>query len=248
MIFAAGLGTRLRPLTNIRPKALVEVGGKSLLLHNLEKLEKSGFEEIVVNVHYFATAVMDCIEGLAERAGAVPEKKSRVFFSDEREKLLETGGGLLKAKHFLQHDPFLVQNVDVLSTLDLAVFYQAHLAKGGLGLLAVRQRPSSRSLLFDRESLVLLGWRNNKTGEEKLARPCPPQQLVAYAFSGIAVYSPALFNYMAGQEGQKFSIIDTLLLAARDVDIYAYPHDEDKWIDVGRPEAIAAAEAMGFGA
>lgn len=248
MIFAAGLGTRLQPLTNDRPKALVAVGGKCLLAHNLEKLEASGFREIVVNVHYFAAEVMDFVRQMAETAGAGPEKRSRVFFSDERDKLLETGGGLLKAQHILADAPFLVHNVDVLSTLDLAAFYQAHLARGGVGLLAVRQRPSSRVLLFERESLVLLGWRNNKTGEQKLARPCQEAQLLAYAFSGIAVYSPTLFGYMAGQQGQKFSIIDTLLLAAQEANIYAYPHDADKWIDVGRPEAIAAAEAMGFGA
>lgn len=247
MIFAAGLGTRLRPLTNDRPKALVEVGGKSLLAHNLDKLEASGFREIVVNVHYFAEQIVTFVADWGKNAGAKPKDRSRVLISDEREALLETGGGLLLAKDFLAAAPFLVHNVDVLSSLDLAAFYQAHVAKGGLGLLAVRQRPSSRCLLFDRESLVLLGWRNNSTGEEKLARPCRLADTVAYAFSGIAVYDPALFAFMAGREGQKFSIIDILLLAARETDIYAYPHDADRWIDVGRPDSLVAAEAMGFG-
>ncbi len=248
MIFAAGLGTRLRPLTNDRPKALVEVGGRSLLAHNLEKLEASGFQEMVVNVHYFAEQIISFVAEWGKNAGARPKERSRVLISDEREMLLETGGGLLKARDFLEGAPFLVHNVDVLSSLDVAAFYRAHLAKGGLGLLAVRDRPSSRCLLFDRESLVLRGWRNNRTGEEKLARACLPSDLFAYAFSGIAAYDPALFTFMAGREGQKFSIIDTLLLAARETDIYAYPHDADRWIDVGRPDALVAAEAMGFGA
>ncbi len=274
MLFAAGLGSRLRPLTNDRPKALVEVNGKSLLVHNLTQLLEQGFDEVIINVHYHAEQLMEQATAFfqtafpapvsgqlhtfspdnrlllanssirARCAGASVASARKPFFSDERALLLDTGGGLLRAKKFLEEDHFLTHNVDILSSLDIAAMYRWHLAQGGLATLAVRQRPSSRQLLFETERNTLVAWRHQGSGEQIDACPSNPAARLPYAFSGIAVYSPRIFEYMLGQEGQPFSIITTLLKAAAHEDIYAYPHDQDRWIDVGRPEDIAAAEKL----
>lgn len=267
MLFAAGLGTRMRPLTNDRPKALVEVNGKSLLVHNLERLMEQGFDEVVVNVHYYAEQVMEQAMAYfqtassqsfskqptstqtdrlaaASLAGASVANTRKPFFSDERGLLLETGGGLLQAKAFLEDSDFLTHNVDILSDLDLAAMYRWHLAHGGLATLAVQQRPSSRQLLFETEHNTLVAWQHQTSGELIDARPDDKSDRIPYAFSGIAVYNPRIFDYMAGQEGQSFSIISTLLKAAAFEAIYAYPHEQGRWIDVGRPEDVATAEKL----
>lgn len=240
MLFAAGLGTRLRPLTNDRPKALVEVNGQSLLSRNLDKLIAAGFDDIVVNVHYFGEQVMASIE-------AVPMYAQAVTISDERNEILETGGGLLLMKQHFNQPHFLTHNVDILSDLDLNQgLMNAHQHKtGALASLATRQRETSRYLLFGREDNLLRGWTNVKTGEVRLSRnDIPAQDLVRRAFSGVAAYSNRLFNYMPTGDARPFSIVETWLTAARTEDIYCYPHDQDRWIDVGRVEALAAAEKL----
>lgn len=238
MLFAAGLGTRLRPLTNDRPKALVEVAGRSLLAHNLDKLLASGCEKVVLNIHYFGEQILANVE-------AKPNWKTKVCISDERKMLLETGGGLLAAKAHLEKADFLTHNVDVLSNIDLNKGLMAqHQATKALVTLATRKRATSRYLLFDKDSHVLCGWTNIKTGEIKMARQRPKDQLEQRAFSGIAAYSPKIFDYLSGRTGEKFSIVDTWLAAAATEDIYSYPHDEGWWIDVGRPENIAQAEQI----
>ena len=234
MLFAAGLGTRLRPLTNDRPKALVEVAGVTLLERNLRNLFEQGCTEVVVNVHAFADQVEHFID-------AMDLPSSQVLISDERTKLLETGGGLYKAKPYLGRDDFLVHNVDILSTTDLQKLFSFHKDHGAIATLCVRQRESSRYLLFD-EAGLLGGWRNNKTGEERLPRSATGNRLKALAFSGIYVCSPRIFDYMPNLPMHKFSIIDTFLQAASTEKILAYPHDEDEWIDVGKPETHALAE------
>ncbi len=231
MIFAAGLGTRLRPLTNDRPKALVPVNGLPLLEIAIRRLRRAGLRELIVNVHHFAHQIVDFLArndhfGLA------------ITISDEREQLLDTGGGLRKAAWFFEDGaPFLLVNADVITDLDFKAFYEYHRRKGGLATLAVRQRVSSRYLLFD-ESLRLCGWRNEKTGETKTARPAATT-LTPWGFSGLQVIDPALFARFPDQP--VFSIIDLYLDAARDDAIFAYPHDDSIWIDVGKPEALARA-------
>lgn len=236
MLFAAGLGTRLRPLTNDRPKALVEVGGKTLLEWNLRKLADAGFTEVIVNVHYYADMVVDFIEAI--------DLAISVVISDERDQLLETGGGLLKAKDWLQEGPFLVHNVDILSDVDLSELMAHHQKENNLATLCVRKRRTSRYLTFHEKTEQLMGWKNIKTGEERPARPHRPEDVKERAFSGIYVLTPAIFDFMPVLPGAKFSIIDTLLESAKTEKIQAFAHDDSDWVDVGRPEAIPVAEAL----
>lgn len=237
LIFAAGLGTRLRPLTNDRPKALVEVNGVTLLEIAIRRLKVAGCTDIIINIHHFAEQVIDFIEK-NDQFGI------QIAISDERELLLDTGGGLKKAAWFFDDgQPFLVCNADVLTDMDLAHFYQKHLESGAIATLAVRRRTTSRYFLFD-EKMRLCGWQNAKTGEVRLVDgdwmllPLTPSSPLA--FSGIHVISPALFNWMPTTEGP-FSIIDVYLEAAQTGLILGFDHSADEWLDVGKPEALQAA-------
>lgn len=230
MLFAAGLGTRLAPFTNHHPKALAEVSGKTLLEHNIRYLQRFGINEVVVNVHHLAGQII-----------AVLEKESgfgsRVIISDERDEVLETGGGLLKAAPLLESKAdVVVMNVDVLTNLDLSALLHAHRQQAADATLAVMQRTSSRYLLFN-ETLRLCGWRNEKTGEEKL--PCPANALQPRAFSGIQVLSPRFLDAIPLQG--KFSMIDAYLALVGSHAIYGYDHTGDVFLDVGKPEAVLEA-------
>jgi len=239
MIFAAGLGTRLRPLTNHKPKALVEVNGTPLLEIVIQRLKQHGFTNIVVNVHYFAKQIIRFLE-------AKNNFDIQISISDETDLLLETGGGLLKAKPFFEgadNEPFLVHNVDILSDIDLAALYQYHLQNNPLATLVVRNRKTSRYLLFDEEN-QMCGWKNVKTGEVRMMRESALSlQPNALAFSGIHVISPSIFQYMPEQESA-FSIIETYLQAAKTQKIMAYPSDGSNWLDVGKPESLAQAKKL----
>ncbi|MCP4439885.1 MAG: nucleotidyltransferase family protein [Aureispira sp.] len=230
MLFAAGLGTRLRPLTNDRPKALVELNGKTLLERAILHLKSFGIQTIVINIHHFGAKVLDFL-------AAHNNFGCTIHISDEREQLLETGGGLQKAAPLLGKQPFIVYNTDVISNLDIKAMYQAHLAQGALATLAVRNRDTSRYLLFN-EQLELCGWENINTKEQKIVRgsqfPLNP-----FAFSGIHVIEPKLFDLME-QKG-KFSITTTYLRLAKTERILAYPHNDDYWYDLGKPERLEKA-------
>ncbi len=231
MIFAAGLGTRLRPLTNDRPKALVEVGGIPLLEIAIRRLKKYGCTGIIVNIHHFGEQIIDF---LAQKENFGLE----IAISDERDLLLDTGGGLKKAAWFLQDAPFLVINADILSNIDLQAFYQKHLASEALSTLACRQRESSRYFLFD-EKGQLSGWRNEKSGETRMARP-EAQGLEPWCFSGMHALDPAIFTHLQSDQ-PVFSIIDTYLKAAEREKILLYPHNADIWLDVGKVAAVELA-------
>ncbi len=234
MVFAAGLGTRLRPLTDTRPKALVEVLHTPLLEIAIRRLIFFGCRDIIVNIHHFGEQIVEFLQR-KDFFGI------HIEISDERNLLLDTGGGLKKAAWFLGDAPFILLNADVLSNIDLGALYQTHLNSGAMATLAVRHRPSSRMLLFD-ETGQLCGWKNGQTGEEKWARPAhtSPQ---AWSFSGIQVLDPSFFTFFP-TDRTVFSIIDTYLAAAESEKILAYPHDSDIWLDVGRPEQIEKAEAV----
>lgn len=232
MIFAAGLGTRLRPITNNKPKALVEVGKFSLLEIAIRRLKKFGCTSIILNIHHFGEQILDLLK-------ANDNFGIEIAISDERDLLLETGGGLKKAAWFLKDAPFLVYNVDILNDLDLHQFYLSHLEKDNLATLAVRDRESSRKLLFNEDQL-LCGWRNNKTGAEKICRNTP--QMTPLAFSGLHVISPAIFKLMPDKA--VFSIIDTYLEAGKIFDIRAYRHDEGLWLDVGKIPQLEKAQTL----
>lgn len=231
MIFAAGLGTRLRPLTDHKPKALVEVGGEPLLGLALRNLARYGVTEAVVNVHHFADQVEDYLSSV--------QTPLRIHISNERQQLLDTGGGLKKARPWLQDAPFIACNVDVLSGLDIRAFYQAHLDSGAMATLAVRSRETSRYLQFD-EGMQLTGWRNAKTGAHRACRPTAVAR--DFAFSGIHCISPELFGFMP--ETAVFSIIDVYLEAARSQRVLGYPHDDTPWMDVGKHHALGPAAEL----
>jgi NDP-sugar pyrophosphorylase family protein len=233
MVLAAGLGTRLRPLTNDRPKALVDVGGKTLLELTLTKLRSFGIHDVIINVHHFADMVLDYLHA-HENFGM------RIAISHE-EVLLDTGGGLKKAAWFFLEDhseePFFLHNVDVLSTIDLARMVEFHRTQQALITVAVQDRSTSRYLLFDSQ-MQLCGRRAGSDGKPELVRAA--SQFQALAFSGIHVISPHLLPMLT--EDGAFSIITSYLrLAGAGESIYAFCADEYSWRDMGTPENIARA-------
>lgn len=237
MIFAAGLGTRLRPLTDTRPKALIPVAGKTMLEHIILKLKNAGFNDITINIHHLGEQIIDFIKN----------KHSfdiNIHISDERDNLLDTGGGILKARIFLEGDePILIHNVDILSDIDLKALYQYHIDKQAEATLAVSNRATSRYLFFDQNNR-LCGWMNKTTGEVKPT--CFNYQSAAYhpmAFGGIHIFSPSLFKRME-QKGwdKKFSIISFYLSVCRETNILGWPTTGSIWFDIGKPDTLAQAE------
>jgi NDP-sugar pyrophosphorylase family protein len=239
MILAAGLGTRLRPLTNDRPKALVTVAGRTLLEIALCRLRGFGVREVIVNTHHYAEMIVAYLK-------ANDNFGMRVEVSREEE-LLDTGGGLKKAADFFlggAQEPFILHNADVVSTIDLGRMLQFHRDHAALATLAVQDRETSRYLLFDAQG-ELCGRRAGRDGEAEMARPA--RDVNALAFSGIHVISPQIFAKM--QEEGAFSIITAYLhLAAQGEKIAAFRADECYWRDLGRPESVLqAAEDLGSG-
>jgi len=233
MLFAAGLGTRLKPFTDSCPKALVEVNDRTLLEHNIRYLQRFGIYDVIINVHHFAHMIEDT---LFEHGNF----GSEVTISDERGQLLETGGGLKKAAWFFDSgEPFVVMNVDVLTNLDLQKVITAHSQSGAWATLAVMDRDSSRHLLFD-DHMQLCGWMNNKTGERRISRP--GIQTRPFAFSGIQVLSADVLKNIPF-EG-KFSMIDVYLHLAKEHTIQGYDHTGNIFIDVGKPDSIQQAEYL----
>lgn len=237
MIFAAGLGTRLKPITDTLPKALVPVGGKPLIEHVAKKLQASGVEGAVVNVHHFA----DKIEAWVAQQDIMPMQ-----VSDERELLLETGGGILHARRYLEGcGRFLVHNVDILSDLDIRWFEQA-VPEDAMAALLVSERETSRYLLFDPQTMRLVGWTNTKTGEVRTPyKDLSPDACLKLAFSGIHVISDKVFELMDEYaDGPRFPIIDFYLWACAKHKIYGVPVKELHMIDVGKLDSLEQAEQM----
>lgn len=226
-ILAAGLGTRLRPMTENIPKALVEINGKPLLQILIERLKQSDYTEIVVNVHHFADLIIDFLN-THQNFGVDIE------ISDEREQLLDTGGAILHAQKFLAEVPyFLVHNVDILSDIDFSKITKHHVKSGALATLAVRDRDSSRRFLFDK-NLHLKGWQNEKTNEKILLTEI--EQLTPLAFSGVHIISSEIFKHI--KQVGNFSIVETYLNLAKTFDIRGFRHDDDVWLDVGTPKQL----------
>lgn len=237
MIFAAGLGTRLKPLTDSCPKALVEVGGRPMLEHLIHKLKAAGVDHIVMNIHHLGQQIIDFLKA-HENFGV------RIDLSDERGELLDTGGGIKKACPFLEgREPFLVHNVDVASDLDLKAFWKEHCASGALASLLLGQRNTTRYLLFDEQN-CLKGWKNCQTGEFKFCdKDVRATDYRSFAFNGIHVLSPEIFQRMKDWEG-KFSIIDFYLSIAADTNIRGCYKPAVKWMDMGKPEALEKAASL----
>jgi NDP-sugar pyrophosphorylase family protein len=235
MVLAAGLGTRLRPLTDDRPKALVEVAGRTLLEITLTRLRSFGVQEAIVNVHHFADMVVEYLKANQNFGMRIEISREPV--------LLDTGGGLKNAAWFFRQgsgnsgQPFILHNVDVISTIDLRRMMQIHIEKQALATLAVQDRQTSRYLLFDPE-LQFCGRRSGQDGKSEWVQPS--QQAQALAFSGIHVISPRLLEMMS--EDGAFSIITAYhRLAQQGEKIMGFRADEYYWRDLGRPENIRQA-------
>jgi N-acetyl-alpha-D-muramate 1-phosphate uridylyltransferase len=233
IIFSAGLGTRFKPWTDKHPKALALVNGKSLLQRNIEYLQQYGITDVVVNIHHFPKQITEAIK--TNKGWG-----SNVIISDETDVVLETGGGLMKAKTQLQNGkPFISLNVDILTNLDLNKLMAFHLQHKPLVTFGVTNRKSSRVLLFDADNR-LCGWKNVQTGEQKISINKP--NLVEKAYSCVVIYEPEIFSLIK-QKG-KFSIMDSYLALAEENIILGYDHSGDNLVDVGRPESVAVAEKL----
>jgi len=234
MIFAAGLGTRLLEETSNKPKALVEIGGKTLLQRAIEKLKNEGVDEIVVNVHHFSKLV---IQFISENDFDIP-----IHISDESGKLLDTGGGLKKAaRYFDDNSPIIIYNVDILSSLNIKNLAVEHKKSGALATLVVRNRTTQRYFKFDNEKR-LVGWLNKKTGESKISIPDNFESSTEMAFSGIHIVQPELFRLMPDED--RFPIINVYLELAKTYVIKGYFDNSDLWMDVGKPEQLAEARRL----
>lgn len=237
MIFAAGLGTRLKPLTDRMPKALVPVGGVPVLERVMRRLIEAGVDDVTVNVHHFAHAIVDFIKSHGNFG-------IKVNISDESDCLLDTGGGILNARRWLDGDgPFIVHNADIVTDIDLRGMYEAHLKSGADATLLTGERETSRYLLADGTGRMR-GWTNVATGEVKPAGFVPGEGISKVAFGGVHVVSPSLFDDLARFSTEpKFSIIPFYLSVCGTRDIMTYsPDGRYMWHDIGKPASLAAAE------
>lgn len=236
MIFAAGLGTRLKPMTDSMPKALVTVCGRPLIEHVARKLKASGVESAVVNVHHFA----EMIEEWVGKQDIMPME-----ISDERELLLETGGGVLHARPLLEGcGHFLVHNVDIISDLDIKWFF-SKVKEGSLATLLVSERNTSRYLLFEEDSMRLVGWTNVSTGEVRT--PYPDFDMTKcrrLAFSGIHIMSDTIFDVMDKYGKPRFPIMDFYISVCAEYDIYGVKAEDLHMVDVGKLDTIEVADKM----
>jgi N-acetyl-alpha-D-muramate 1-phosphate uridylyltransferase len=230
IIFAAGLGTRLKPFTDHHPKALAVVNGKTLLQRNIEYLQQFGISEVIVNVHHFADQISNIIQ-LHKGFG------SNITLSDETDMLLETGGGLKKAAWFFKgSEPFVVMNADILTDLNITKMLSFHLEMRPMVTMGITTRETSRYFLFNDHN-ILCGWENIKTGEQKISRNETPLRRKAY--SCVNIFEPALLPLIT-QEG-KFSLVDVYLEVAKQHNIIGYDHSGGVLIDVGKPESLEKA-------
>ncbi len=238
MVFAAGLGTRLRPLTDHCPKALIEVGGEPMLGRIIRRLIDAGVTEVVVNVHHFADMIKSYL-------AANDNFGIRIHVSDESDLLLDTGGGILKAQRWLDGDePFIVHNADILSDIELSEIYRRHVDSGAIATLLVARRNSSRYLLFGKSDGRLHGWINTATGQ---TRPdgfiYDPARYLQLAFGGIHVVSPRIFDSLSRYSSDPvFSIVPFYLSVCDRLEIRGYSPDRDyQWFDIGKPDSLKQA-------
>lgn len=238
LILAAGLGTRLGAMTSDRPKALVEVAGKSMLEHQLLHLRQAGFDHFVINVHHFADRILDFLD----RNGNFGLD---IAISDERGLLLDTGGGIRQAMHLFQSDePVLVHNVDIFSNTDLASLYRCHTASGADATLLTAHRTTSRYLYFD-ENMTLRGWSNEKSGQKRSPFADFDQSLYTpLAFQGIHILSRTLLDLLDTVPADRFSITDFYVDNAANLTLRAVITTPDNWVDAGKPESLPRAEEI----
>jgi NDP-sugar pyrophosphorylase family protein len=232
MIFAAGMGTRLRPITDKIPKALVEINGIPMLEHLILKFKHIGFNEFVINVHHFPDQIIDFIKKKSNF-------NSKIYISDESDMLLDTGGGLLKAKELLNDTTsFMIYNVDIFTDIDPLKLIEFHHNNKAIATLSVRNANASRKLFFD-ENNFLCQWKNFQSNETKQSRN-PKGEMKAFAFNGIHIIDSNMFKLIT--ETGKFSIVDLYLRLARENQISAFESPFSFWYDLGKPETILQVE------
>lgn len=231
MILAAGLGTRLKPITDSIPKALVEVNGKTLLEIAIRKLIENDFRKIIINAHHFADKVKEFLDRNTFAA--------EIIISDESALLLDTGGGLKYAQKYFDDSPLLVHNVDIISNLNLKEFYQYHLSDDAVASLVVSKRMSSRYLLFNDDN-ILCGWEDVKKNEKTIVRD--KDNLNQFAFNGIHILNPQIINQFPDEK--VFSVIKAYLKLAETEEIQGYICNDIKWIDVGKIDSLEKAEKL----
>jgi mannose-1-phosphate guanylyltransferase len=235
IILAAGLGTRLRPITSEKPKALVAVDGKPLLDYAIRHCKYYGIKDIIINVHHFSEQIIDFV------------KQNNFYninieFSNESGQLLETGGGIKKASWFFKDcKSILAYNVDILTNINLNNFIDFHQEQEALVTLAVRNRKTSRYILFDQLNRMC-GWKNMATNET-LLKAVPESRIKLLAFSGIQLMSPKMLSYF-DEYPERFSIMDAYIDLCRDNYILGYPHDESFWMDIGKLDVLAEADDL----
>ena len=227
MILAAGLGTRLKPLTDTKPKALIDVGGYTMLELSIRYLKKYGIKNIIINIHHFPDQIIQYIQ-------SKNYFKINIEFSDESSELLETGGAIKHASSYLNaKEPFILMNGDILTDLDLKEMIQFHLLHKPLVTLGVKDRETSRSLIFNQQ-MRLVGWKNNQTGERKGKNIEATN--IALGFSCIQIINPAIFDLII--ENGAFSIIDLYLRLMDSYQIIGFRQDQSKWLEFGRIERL----------
>lgn len=235
MIFAAGTGSRLQPITLTIPKGLVNLGQYSILELVTQKLVNAGVKTIVINVHHHARQMKDFI-------GRLNFPGVELVISDESDLLLDTGGGLIRAANFFKGDqPFFVYNVDVLSDIDLKAMLRSHTTIGAIASLAVTQRNTTRYLLVNEDN-ILSGWENTTTGEKILCKPQADVNLRRLAFSGIHLLNPSILELIKGSGS--FAIMPQYLELAKENDIYCFEHNPTYWADIGTPNKLEAARQL----
>ena len=237
MIFAAGLGTRLRPLTNDRPKALVEVGGVAMLERVINRLKSHGITEIVINIHHFGEKIIEFIK----------ENNNfgiNIYISDERDLLLDTGGGILKAQQWLDgNEPIIIHNADILTDFDLHKMVEQHINSNADATLLVADSKTARYFYIG-ENNRLNGWTNISTGEVKPADYIALNTDKLRAFGGVHIVSPSIFSELQNYSTEpKFSITPFYIDRCKDLKIMGYtPNEKYQWHDIGKIESIAIAE------
>jgi len=231
MILAAGLGTRLKPITENIPKALVEVGGRTLLEIAIRKLIENDFRKIVINVHHFADKVKEFLSTQTFAA--------EIIISDESATLLDTGGGIKFAKKYFDDSPVLIHNVDIISNLNLKEFYQYHLSDDSAASLVVSKRISNRYLIFNDEN-ILCGWEDVKKNEKIIVKQS--KNCYQFAFNGIHIINPQIIDQFP--EEKVFSVIKAYLKLAETEDITGYVCNDIKWIDVGKLDSLEKADKL----
>ncbi len=227
MLFAAGLGTRLKPFTNDKPKALIEVNGITMLQMALKKMENAGIRKVVINVHHFSQLVV-------EEISRFRSDHMKVVISDESDQLLDTGGGLLKARPLFEIDsPIMLYNVDIITTANLKDFIKFHKTRNALASLMIKKRSTSRHLLFN-DQMELSGWENINTGEKIITKET--DHYIPYGFQGIHIIEPDIFDLIT--ESGKFPIMNLYLRLARERTLMGFESRDDLWFDIGTPEKL----------